>query len=322
MWILHRAIDSAAAAYSARRRLFTDGVGDRDAYDWARSDVDSDVPRLEPEWRGTTNGIRSGTFTSPVAERLPPEARTARVELLLPDGAAAGTPVSLLLAATGEVGFARRRHFFARPLLQRGIGTLSLENPFYGARRPAGQQRTAVRTVSGLGVMARTALEEARGLLQWLRRQGFVPGVAGVSMGGQIAAMAAATVPFPVAVAPCIPSRTPAPVFLDGELRRMVDWIALERTLGTGFRDAFRRLLADADVCRLPVPVRPDAAIIVAAAEDAILPLQAALDIHRHWPGSELRLVPAGHISALLLHAAAFRRAIADSFRRLAGPAS
>jgi hypothetical protein len=39
-----------------------------------------------------------------------------------------------------------------------------------------------------------------------------------------------------------------------------------------------------------------------------------------HWPGSELRLVPGGHVSAFLLHQDAFRQALRDSLARVAAP--
>jgi len=40
----------------------------------------------------------------------------------------------------------------------------------------------------------------------------------------------------------------------------------------------------------------------------------------RHWPGSELRWVPGGHVTAFVLQRPAFRRAIADSLERAAAP--
>ena len=39
-----------------------------------------------------------------------------------------------------------------------------------------------------------------------------------------------------------------------------------------------------------------------------------------HWPGSELRWVPGGHVSAFVLQQPAFRRAITDSLERVAAP--
>lgn len=40
----------------------------------------------------------------------------------------------------------------------------------------------------------------------------------------------------------------------------------------------------------------------------------------RHWPGSELRWVAGGHVTAFVLQQPAFRQAIADSLERVAAP--
>ena len=76
-------------------------------------------------------------------------------------------------------------------------------------------------------------------------------------------------------------------------------------------------LEAYTDVTRFPVPVRPDAAVLVAARDDAYAPPSDARLLQAHWPGSELRVVRGGHVSAFLLEQDAFRRAVADSVARL-----
>lgn len=40
----------------------------------------------------------------------------------------------------------------------------------------------------------------------------------------------------------------------------------------------------------------------------------------RHWPGSELRWVAGGHVTAFVLQQPAFRQAITDSLERVAAP--
>jgi predicted alpha/beta hydrolase family esterase len=42
-------------------------------------------------------------------------------------------------------------------------------------------------------------------------------------------------------------------------------------------------------------PRRPDAAIIVAAEDDAYVCTESVRQLHRYWEGSELRLVSGGH---------------------------
>ena len=71
------------------------------------------------------------------------------------------------------------------------------------------------------------------------------------------------------------------------------------------------------DATRFPCPRRPDAAILVAATEDAYVSPQSVLDLHRHLPGSEVRWIPGGHVSSFLMHQPTFRNAIVDSLDKL-----
>lgn len=48
-----------------------------------------------------------------------------------------------------------------------------------------------------------------------------------------------------------------------------------------------------------------------------LLPLLPWLLPQEHWPGSELRMVNGGHVSAFLMHQDAFRAALRDSLARL-----
>ena len=71
------------------------------------------------------------------------------------------------------------------------------------------------------------------------------------------------------------------------------------------------------DATRFPCPRRPDAAVLVAATEDAYVSPQSVLDLHAHLPGSEVRWVPGGHVSSFILHQPTFRTAIVDSLDKL-----
>lgn len=71
------------------------------------------------------------------------------------------------------------------------------------------------------------------------------------------------------------------------------------------------------DVTRYPVPRRPDACVFVAARDDAYVSVASVEAMHAYYPGSELRMVDGGHVSAFLMHQPRFREAVADSLRRL-----
>ena len=72
--------------------------------------------------------------------------------------------------------------------------------------------------------------------------------------------------------------------------------------------------------CLIAVFCRPrctKAAVLVGATQDAYVSPQSVLELAEHWPGSEVRWVKGGHVSAFLLQQNAFRQAISDSVSRL-----
>ena len=187
------------------------------------------VPDLEVEWEGgwRTMGearVRDGHFPSPAATDLPAESRTARFRMLLPRSEPRA--VCLHFAATGDVGYTRRQQL-ARPLLAEGVGAVLLENAYYGARRPAGQFRVALRRVDDLLRMGRATLEEGRALVGWLHGQGYPVCVTGYSMGGHMAAAVAATAPHPVCAAISGAGITVSGIFTRGLLARQIAWSRL-----------------------------------------------------------------------------------------------
>jgi len=302
-------------------RFFQDGWGDRALCESMDPEALSRrrTPKLRvglgPARRAFGGLLREGAFESP-EDRLPFCARTARIQLLLPGQLRA---VAVHLAASGDQGFAVRLRF-AAPLLEHGIGALVLENAFYGARRPANQPHHAVRCVSDLQLMGSATLQEGRALLRWLRDALRVErvGVTGFSMGGQMAAMVGASVPFPCAVVPIAATCSPDSVLREGVLHHVAEWAAL---VGKGetveaARQALCAHLARFSVTTLPAPVEPAAAIVVGTASDGVVPPAEMQRIAEHW-GCELRWLPAGHVSAVLRHQGAMRQALLDAFERL-----
>jgi dienelactone hydrolase len=322
------ALDSLFALAAGRPRFFADGWGDLALLEQlsVAACVAGAPERIEVRARGGdgvdagarpagVGDIRTATFASPET-RLPPEARTARILRL--DPPRPPRAALLLLAASGDQGFAMRRRF-AATLVASGVVTVLLENPYYGSRRPRRQSGAAVRTVADMALMATATVREARALLAWLAaRTGLPVGVAGYSMGGQMAALTGASMPFPVACVPLAPSSTPASVFTEGLLKRAVDADALGRTMAPGSvaMSELRELFLKFDVCTLPAPLCPAAAIVVAAERDGIVPPAEPARIARHW-GAELRWLPTGHVGAVLRHGRDMRAAITPACERL-----
>ncbi len=164
--------------------------------------------------------------------------------------------------------------------------------------------------------MGRAAVTEGCALLASLRAERVPLGVAGYSMGGNIAAMVAAVAGFPVATAALAASHSPAPVFLDGSPAAGVDWRALGGRAVA--RPRLRRALGMASVLAMPRPDHTPAAVIVGARGDGFVPASATEALHRHWPGSDLRWHRGGHATLLWLGADDLVAAVVDAFERLA----
>jgi pimeloyl-ACP methyl ester carboxylesterase len=246
---------------------------------------------------------------------LPPESTRAQAELWLPLDADCRTPVVLHFAATGDQGFLRRR-LLTLPLLKAGVGSLLLESPYYGRRRPRGQCGTRLRTVADLLNLIAASVCEGLALLRALEDAGYRRlGVCGISRGGQVAALTAALHPRPVALAAVVPAHSASVVFTQGVMENDCDWEALG-----GRREAQPRLsrcLEATDIRSFPSPVRPDAAVLVGSLWDAYIPPWSIQTLHRALPGSVLRWLSTGHIGSLLFHPRSLARAVPESFLRL-----
>ncbi|MCK9363928.1 MAG: alpha/beta hydrolase family protein [Syntrophales bacterium] len=320
-------LDRVYAKHSNRLLFFKDGWGDLPRLrELMQKGDDHGAPRpIDVVWEKTLETkeavLRQGEFLSPYnALPLPGESKKAFFELALPPDASPETPICLHLAATGDEGFSRRRALFALPLLKSGIGSLILENPYYGKRRPAGQQKKMLNHFSDLVTMGGAAAEEGRSLLRWLREEGYKKlGVCGISMGGSIAARVAVLEESPVAVIGCLTAHSASVVFTEGVLSRYLAWDVLNRELGKGekAREFMREMLDLTNLTRFPAPRKPEAAFLVAAKIDAYVPRSSAALLHSHWPGATMQWIRTGHVGAFLFHRRHFLAAISNALAHL-----
>ncbi|HOS77364.1 MAG TPA: alpha/beta hydrolase family protein, partial [Syntrophales bacterium] len=320
-------LDRLYASQSNKRLFFRDGWGDLPLLERLAREgpVQTPAPAIRIDWEPPRDApgavLQAGSFASPFTGAGFPEAsRTAYVERILPRGADARTSVCVHFAATGDEGFERRRRTLALPLAREGIGSLLLENPFYGRRRPPDQHSKMLNRFSDLWAMGGATVLEGRALVRWLGEAGCERiGVSGVSMGGGMAAQVGVLAERPVAIASFITPNSASAVFTEGVLKHYLAWDVLNRQLdGKGAAVEFMRTLLDlSDLRRLPPPARPDAAYLVAAKRDAYIPPAAAERLHAHWPGSHLQWLNTGHIGAFLFHRRTFLAAIRSAFDQL-----
>jgi pimeloyl-ACP methyl ester carboxylesterase len=172
--------------------------------------------------------IQQGSFESPLSSVLPTESKQAHFEVVLPhlEKGDSPPPMVVVLPSTGEHGFSRQRTCLSIPLAKNhSIGSIILEGPFYGQRRPGSQRGSKLRTVADLINLSRATISESRVLLDWLQRGDFGPlALCGASMGGLHAMMTASVVPIPVGSVSWIGPPGPGPVFTHGLMSSSVNW--------------------------------------------------------------------------------------------------
>ncbi|XP_046576428.1 protein ABHD18-like [Haliotis rubra] len=85
-------------------------------------------------------------------------------------------------------------------------------------------------------------------------------------------------------------------------------------------KEALQFMVGVMDECthlgNFSVPIDPELIIIVAAKQDAYIPRDDVLRLDQLWPGSEVRYLDRGHVTAFLLNQYVFRKAIIDGFNR------
>uniref|UniRef100_A0A6T6LK61 AB hydrolase-1 domain-containing protein n=1 Tax=Timspurckia oligopyrenoides TaxID=708627 RepID=A0A6T6LK61_9RHOD len=278
-----------------------------------------------------------GEFRSPLADFLPEESQNARFLMTCPSDSIDGsTPFVLFLAGTGEHSYTTRFHSLALPLLREGIGSIILENSYYGRRRPANQFGAKLRVVSDLLALGLSTVEEARAILMWLHKQGVRKlCVAGVSQGGLHAAMTVSSVPFGVSVVSAFAPESAEYVFSDGVLSRNLNWKSLAKSRQHSLKltnedipqlrlneaedlvstkQALRDILRQTDIRRFPLPKQPQQSILIAGDSDQYVSPSSVKHWTEHWPWLDVRWTRAGHVSGILFKSKTIRNAITDTF--------
>lgn len=328
---LYAYVRTKAAAGRAEARFFSQGWGDHGAIGEVRRRIFSGMPPADiaVEWEGGWRPhrrshpayyARDGYFRTPhFRSHLPEASHTCYFRLILPEPDLR-CPVYVHLAASGQEGYAARQAGIAVPLLARRCGSLIVECPYLGRRRPPTQRSTRPSRVSDLLLLGGAAVEEARSLLQWLDRRGHPRlGVTGASMGGYLAALAGMLTAFDVAIVPYVAPHSAVPVFTEGLFRKACDWkkLAGDR-LNQGFADRkLRQYLQCTGIDQFPPPRNKAVVIAVAARDDRVVPGHSVEALSRRWPDAELRWIAGGHVSSLLGRQRSHLSALVDAMEML-----
>jgi|SRR5271165_2735445 len=312
------AADRAVAWLSRRSGLFSRGWGDETvlAEFSNRARYLAAPAPINVKWQGQRRrgreACRDGTFPSPLAA-LPDAVKTVHVRARTREGNEAAC---VMLAASRDEGYWMRERLFGA-LTARGIDLYLIENPYYGLRRD-GRGPSDI-TVSDHGLMALAMVLEGRALLSCLRPRYPKLAIAGYSMGGHMAAITAAVTPLPVACAALATGASASSIYTRGLLSWSVDFEALGGGAGgsASARVRLRELFDTADVTGYRPPIRAGAAVVSGCTRDGYVLPSETERLHRHWKGSTLRWIEAGHFSALVTHKRALCDCVAEAVAKL-----
>jgi len=219
-------LDRAYRAATNTNKFFNNGVGDKVYLESLFAQVDNiPIPYKVDISFGKTQryfGIQSteATFVSPQKNILPVESRVAHFKMILPENANRSTPVVLHMPGTGDIGFKRREVFLAIPLAKQGIGSIILESPYYGLRKPHDQEGMYIQEASDLFKMVHANFEEGRAIVEYFKDHFDTIGITGFSMGGQTSIMIGLNHASVKALIPCVAPHSPIPVFIEETLKK------------------------------------------------------------------------------------------------------
>lgn len=206
--------------------------------------------------------VTEGRFPSPIAHRLPEIAKQCHFFFVEPsakkneqnatkDGDFSSAPdvLVLMLPATGEASKRARLSMASRLANEHGWSSVIVTAPFYGARKPSGQNMWFIERVDDFLFQSQAIMLEGAALVKYFVEQSPATRVCvtGFSWG---AAMSACTTSIALltgcdgerlACVPYVGSATPA-VLPDGILKSSIDWEALKQNQDQPISDVRQQL--------------------------------------------------------------------------------
>lgn len=240
-------------------------------------------------------------------------------------------PLVVLLPSIGENN-CKRCVRLAENLVERGCAVILCENPMRGLRAPEGYDGTsesvAEMVSGGYGVV-----QDSRHLIQHFSILGFERLViGGLSMGGEMAALCAASLPnTELALVSMMGGDSARPVWTEGCLSTVVHWQSLENDLvKQGFelskdQKAKRKFISQKLAVVLddlsgfytyPGVCNKDLVLQVHSKADGFVLPSSATDLYKQNKG-EIRWVPGGHVTGFITKQIDFLDAAVEVIKRL-----
>ncbi|CAI5440234.1 unnamed protein product [Caenorhabditis angaria] len=311
-------------------------------------------PPIEYAKKITKNDVTfiDGYFTSPHAllfpESMPGPVGRAHFRAFLPEKKMG--PICIHLAGTGDHSYFRREWLLVEDMLKDGIGSIIIQNPFYGDRKPPQQFRSSLENVSDLFVMGAAIIAETNYLFSWAAGLGYGPfAISGVSMGGFMAQLSGSNAHRPTVIVPILSWTTSSPSYTDGAIAPAIQWQNLQAQLeDQHYLDKIKqipdvdwldrmhemtsengdlparnmmRILMDYFVSleNYPVPIAPNLAHIFLADQDMYVLRNGGTKSYQEvWPGCHVEMMEnVGHVTAYLTKHQVWRRKIGQLLREL-----
>lgn len=192
-------------------------------------------PKIDIVKKVTKSGVTSyeGFFPSPHAllfpDHMPGNVGRAHFRAYLPEKPG---PVCIHLAGTGDHSYFRRQYLLVEDMLKDGVGSILVQNPFYGDRKPPNQFRSSLENVTDLFVMGAALIAECNHLFNWSETLGYGPfAISGVSMGGFMAQLAGSNSQRPISIVPILAWTTASPSYTEGAIAPAVNYPLLQKQL-------------------------------------------------------------------------------------------
>lgn len=168
---------------------------------------------------------------------IPEELKFGNFEIVLPLNSSSEKPppICVQYAGTGDHGYKKRRLSIGIPLAKNhSIGSVIYENAYYGTRKPASQNRSALEYVSDLCIIGCTIGLETPIILKFLEEKLHLDKIclSGVSFGGHLACFSKCLTSRPnTAVVPCLSWSDSSVVWTDGLMRETIGYQEIEQVL-------------------------------------------------------------------------------------------
>lgn len=309
--------DALLARLAGEPSIFAEGFGNHCAEEHFKRIVLTDEQevvdiRLTPSKDSILGKHAIGNFVSTATE-LPPEFRQAVFELITPRNREIKGHC-IMLPALGDSRDILAK-LIAWPLLRAGVAVILPRVPFYSSRNINGISNFGLEKFSNQLYMAGAVVSETRSIIHWLHANNKRVALAGYSMGGVINAYTLSGLKYSIPAALGATAFDPSKAVFGGLLANKI----IRQSKHEGFEEELRQSMGRLSFANFPVPEDCSQITLIACMKDGLIAPEEVQSLHRHWQGSKLLTLNAGHASGMFRSAIPIKNAVLDAFSEIKG---